>query len=66
MCHWRNSEFIDYTKSISQELQNIVNQYNDNDIVPQDEISWYIVVSIFWYTPDQHTWKQSVTSAMSA
>ena len=38
MCHRRNSEFIDYTKSISQELQNIVNQYNDNDIVPQDKI----------------------------
>ena len=31
LCHWRNSEFIDCTESISQELQNIVNQFHMND-----------------------------------
>ena len=127
LCHWRNSEFIDSTQSISQELQNIVKQFHMNDSqvnkeyiaqwlflthtltttiikyqyvwvsellkpflkfylvvylcldkdkvvlqggvvvvgqkklydiwpqcidnVPQDEISWYITVSLFWNTP---------------
>ena len=85
MCHCRNSEFIDCTESISQELQNIVNQFHMNDsqvklsasctvalhnthtdrnlsIINtdiwhqcidnvQDEISRYILVSMFWYTP---------------
>ena len=31
LCHWRNSEFIDCTESISQELQNTVNQLHMND-----------------------------------
>ena len=29
LCHWRNSEFIGCTESISQELQNIVSQFHE-------------------------------------
>ena len=31
LCHWRNSEFIDCTESVSHELWNTVNQFHVND-----------------------------------
>ena len=45
LCPWRNSEFIDCTESISQELQNIVNQFHIND--SQVKQSVYCTVAFF-------------------
>ena len=49
ICDLRNSESIDCTESISQELQNIVNQFHMND--SQVKQSVYCTVAL----PNTHT-----------
>ena len=42
LCHSRNSEFIDCTTSISQELQNIDNQFHMHDSQVKQSVHWTV------------------------